>query len=172
MRGLAAAAAGDARGWDMVDGGRFDGDKAYKDSKLCNVLFAREAQRRLAARGGRAACNAFSPGLITESGLFRNQNPVFTAVFGLAVNRLARVGESVPFGGDCLARMVAGPELDGRGGLFFSNSRPGQHTFEEVPVSVEAADAARGRRLWELSAAAVGLAPADALPEPAAVPAA
>ena len=34
----------------MLDGSAvFDGDKAYKDSKLCNVLLARELNRKLAA---------------------------------------------------------------------------------------------------------------------------
>ena len=35
-------------GFAMVDGGTFDADKAYKDSKLCNVLLGRELSRRLA----------------------------------------------------------------------------------------------------------------------------
>lgn len=58
----------------MVDGGAFDGDKAYKDSKLCNVLFTRELSRRMAASGARGVTvNCLSPGLITKSGLFRNR---------------------------------------------------------------------------------------------------
>ncbi|CAN0083742.1 unnamed protein product, partial [Discosporangium mesarthrocarpum] len=39
--------------FDMVDGGAYDGDKTYKDSKLCNVLFTREAQRRLSSAGSK-----------------------------------------------------------------------------------------------------------------------
>ena len=58
----------------MVDGGAFDGDKAYKDSKLCNVLFTRELSKRLSASGAKGVTvNCFSPGLITKSGLFRNR---------------------------------------------------------------------------------------------------
>ena len=30
----------------QVDGGAFDPDKAYKDSKLCNVMFTREVRNR------------------------------------------------------------------------------------------------------------------------------
>ena len=52
--------------------------KAYKDSKLCGVLFARELARRLAASGVSGAdsvvCNAFSPGFVPSSELFRNQS--------------------------------------------------------------------------------------------------
>jgi protochlorophyllide reductase len=35
----------------MVDGGPYDPDKAYKDSKLCNLLFLKEAAQRYGADG-------------------------------------------------------------------------------------------------------------------------
>jgi len=64
LSGLEAAGAGFA----MVDGSAYDADKAYKDSKLCNVLFARELERRLQAAGSPVQVNAFGPGLITRTG--------------------------------------------------------------------------------------------------------
>ena len=42
-----------------------------QDSKLCNILFARELSHRLAARGSPVTVNAFGPGLITRTGFFR-----------------------------------------------------------------------------------------------------
>eukprot|EP00966_Prymnesium_polylepis_P096705 2240445-Prymnesium_polylepis.1 len=64
----------------MVDGGPYDPDKAYKDSKLCNMMFMAEASRRLAAQ--KVTVNAFSPGLIADpKGFFRNQNQVFANIF-------------------------------------------------------------------------------------------
>jgi protochlorophyllide reductase len=88
---------------EMIDGGIFNADKAYKDSKvrvwcrkhmadcvqfwqlpfqLCNVLFARELQRRLLQEDGTKSIsvNCFNPGLIVSTGLFRDQNAVFTKV--------------------------------------------------------------------------------------------
>ena len=58
-----AVARGDGK-FDMVDGGEFNADKAYKDSKLCNVLFTRELQRRLKESGSNVKVNCFNPGLI------------------------------------------------------------------------------------------------------------
>ncbi|MFM9072715.1 MAG: SDR family NAD(P)-dependent oxidoreductase, partial [Cyanobium sp.] len=46
----------------MVDGGAFDAEKAYKDSKLCNVLMARDAARRLQVGGLAMPVLAWSPG--------------------------------------------------------------------------------------------------------------
>ncbi|VEU41768.1 unnamed protein product [Pseudo-nitzschia multistriata] len=37
----------DGKNFQMVDGNPYNGDKAYKDSKLCNILFCKELQRRL-----------------------------------------------------------------------------------------------------------------------------
>ena len=46
--GQLAGLEGGAR-FTMVDGGTYDPDKAYKDSKLCNMLFMAEAARRYSA---------------------------------------------------------------------------------------------------------------------------
>jgi hypothetical protein len=50
--------------------------------QLCNVLFTRELQRRLDENADTKGviANCFSPGLIVGTGLFRDQNPVFTKV--------------------------------------------------------------------------------------------
>jgi protochlorophyllide reductase len=48
--------------FSMVSGEKFDADKAYKDSKLCNVLFARELSGRLKASGSKITVNAYGPG--------------------------------------------------------------------------------------------------------------
>jgi hypothetical protein len=50
--------------------------------QLCNVLFTRELQRRLDVNADTKGviANCFSPGLIVGTGLFRDQNQVFTKV--------------------------------------------------------------------------------------------
>ena len=61
------------------------------------------------------------------------------------------------FVGGTFTTMTTGKELDGKSGVFWANSKPGQHTFEEVAVSKEAANDGEAARLWALSTAAVGL---------------
>lgn len=78
--------------FQMVDGAPYNPDKAYKDSKLCNVLFTEEMGRRLAARGSKVTCNCFSPGLIPSTGLFRSQNPLFVALFNFIAVQVLGVG--------------------------------------------------------------------------------
>lgn len=65
MKGLAA---GFRNEYSMVDGGPYDGDKAYKDSKLCNVATSLEFARRLQAKGSKVSCNVMNPGLIPTTG--------------------------------------------------------------------------------------------------------
>jgi protochlorophyllide reductase len=59
-------------------------------------LFTRELQRRLltdeTTKG--IVVNCFSPGLVTGTGFFRNQNPIFSKVFGFIVTNVAKVAET------------------------------------------------------------------------------
>ena len=149
------------RSFLMVDGSsQYDADKAYKDSKLCNVLFTRELARRLAASGSPCTANCFGPGLITRTGFFRNQNPLFVGVFDFLTNDVFHVAESVSGGGDCLAYMACDPSLAGKSGLYYYNNDldgRGGHTFHEDTVSAEARNDAEAALLWERSCALVGL---------------
>jgi NAD(P)-dependent dehydrogenase (short-subunit alcohol dehydrogenase family) len=53
----------------MVDGGAYDVDKAYKDSKLCNVVTGLELAKRLAKNKSKITSNIMNPGLIPTTGL-------------------------------------------------------------------------------------------------------
>mmetsp|Transcript_133697 Transcript_133697/g.387068 ORF Transcript_133697/g.387068 Transcript_133697/m.387068 type:complete len:388 (-) Transcript_133697:24-1187(-) len=151
------------RDFEMVDGGAYNGDKAYKDSKLCNVLFTRELQRRLEANDATKSivANCFSPGLITSSGFFRYQSPVFSKAFGFVAEKVARVAETPEWGGGCLAYMTT---VDSR--AQFWDSPPGSSKYGDAAygkqfttseISKEAKDDAKAKRLWELSEKLVGI---------------
>ena len=109
----------DGVNFEMVDGKPYNGDKAYKDSKLCNILFCRELTRRLA--GKNVIVNAFSPGLITSGNFFRYQNQVFSSVFNVAATNLLKVAETPEYGGAALAYMTTVETTRGE----FYDSPPG-----------------------------------------------
>ena len=165
MQGLEKAVADGTGQFDMVDGNEFDPDKAYKDSKLCNVFFMRELQKRLDESGKGIKAVAFNPGLIVGTGLFRDQNPIFTRIFDFAATDLLKVGENTHWGGGALEYLTLDSNAIGNGGLYYT-SPPGSSKYSDAAfgnqftitdVSKEAMDSAKGKRLWELSEKLVGL---------------
>lgn len=152
----------DGKNFEMVSGEPYDADKAYKDSKLCNMLFSYELERRLQAGGSKVTVNAFGPGLITRTGLFRHQQPLFVKAFDLITNTF-NVAESVDGGGNTLLYMLTDESLEGVGGAYYSNtispgSSPTGHAFIVQESSEESKDATEARNLWRLSEKLVGLA--------------
>ncbi|KAG7347498.1 light-dependent protochlorophyllide oxido-reductase [Nitzschia inconspicua] len=151
------------KNFEMVDGQSYNGDKAYKDSKLCNVFFCRELQRRLSASDATKGItvNSFSPGLITSTGLFRYQSPLFSSIFGVLATNVLKVAESPEWGGAALAYMTT---VNTQGEYY--NSPPGSSKYGEAAfgrefsiyaVSKEAQDDNKGKKLWELSEKLVGI---------------
>mmetsp|Transcript_13201 Transcript_13201/g.22214 ORF Transcript_13201/g.22214 Transcript_13201/m.22214 type:complete len:452 (-) Transcript_13201:94-1449(-) len=167
LKGLEDAVASGTGKFDMVDGGSFNADKAYKDSKLCNVLFTRELQRRLDESGSNIKVNSFTPGLIVSTGLFRDQNPVFTKLFDVAATNLLKVGETPHYGGGALEYMTLSNKVGEKGGEYYfsapGSSKYGDAAFgkqfdvSEVSKEALAADSGKGKRFWELSEKLVGL---------------
>jgi protochlorophyllide reductase len=131
--------------------------------QLCNVFFTRELQKRLSSSSSTKGitANCFNPGLIVSTGLFRDQNKVFTKVFDFAATDLLKVGETPEWGGEALAYMTT---VDTKG-LYYS-SAPGSskygaaafgNQFHPSEVSKEAQDDAKGKRLWELTEKILGI---------------
>ncbi|MEA5391032.1 SDR family NAD(P)-dependent oxidoreductase [Cyanobium gracile UHCC 0139] len=155
------------QGTTMVNGAApFNADKAYKDSKLCNVLFAREFARRLEARGTPAPVIAWSPGLVipptSEGGFWRysrQSNELGQRLFALAARSLLRLTESVENAGALLAALAVDDAYATSGFTYLRNrvTAPGRHVFEASATSPEGQDPDLARRLWEASAALVGV---------------
>ncbi len=116
---------------------------AYSNSKLANVLFAREAARRWAEHG--ITVTALHPGVLATRIWDRNSNPLWL---------LARLGkvfmDSPDVGGAAVERLVADPALEGVTGAYFDEL---ERTEPGLPEDHE--DLARA--LWARSMAWVGL---------------
>ena len=147
------------RNFEMMDGSQFDYHKAYSMSKLCNVSFTMELNRRLQKNSKGVVANCFSPGLMTQSGLFRNQNQILTSIFSVVANYVFQFGDTVEWGAGCLAWMALADRTGAKGGEYWSApkgaSRKGEtlsECFVPDEIGVEAANEETHKKLWTLSA--------------------
>lgn len=116
--------------------------RAYGQSKLANLLFARALDARL--RNSRARANALHPGAIATD-LGRSVGPLFQ----LLMSRIAKPFlKSIPQGAATTCYVATRPELDAMGGLYFADC-------DEALCSPQGRDDALASRLWEVSAALV-----------------
>jgi NAD(P)-dependent dehydrogenase (short-subunit alcohol dehydrogenase family) len=92
----------------------FESFKAYAQSKACDRLLTWALARRLAGSG--VTANAMTPGLITETGLYRNAEPELVA-------RLTQYsgGRTSVDGADTAVWLASAPEMEKVTDKFFEN---------------------------------------------------
>ena len=138
----------------MASGKPFKPGKAYKDSKLCNLLMALQIHQQRPD----IPVVAWSPGLViprTSEGFFRNSrqaNPLGQALFGLVARDLLGLTESVERAGALLVQLID-EQLDQPGFSYWSNELlgPGRHIFKPTEPSEEAKNSDTATMLWMLS---------------------
>ena len=141
----------------MIDGKEFKSGKAYKDSKLCNVLTMRELHNRYHYDTG-IEFTSFYPGCVAETALFRNHFSLFRTIFPWFQKNITGGYVTEELAGDRLAQVVANPEFNQSGAYYSWGNRQqeGRKQFVQE-VSDEALDMYKGERLWDLSSKLVGL---------------
>ncbi|WP_448266554.1 protochlorophyllide reductase [Nostoc sp. DSM 114159] len=142
----------------MIDGKKFEPVKAYKDSKVCNVLTMRELHERYHESTG-IVFSSLYPGCVAETPLFRNHYPLFQKIFPLFQKYITGGYVSQELAGERVAAVVADPEYN-QSGVYWSwgnrQKKDGKSFVQKV--SPQARDDEKGDRMWELSAKLVGLA--------------
>ncbi|MFC1439911.1 oxidoreductase [Streptacidiphilus sp. N1-10] len=126
--------------------------RAYSQSKLANLLFTLELQRRLAAAGSEVLALSTHPG-VAATGLTRSMGRLQSGFIGLGI-RL--VGQREPAYGALPTLYAATQDLPG-GSYVGPGGRSGERPREEEPVEA-ARDPELARRLWELSEKLTGTA--------------
>lgn len=113
---------------------RFESFKAYAQSKACDRLLTWALARRLAGSG--VTANAMTPGLITETGLYRYAEPEL-------VNRLSQYagGRTSVQGADTAVWLASSPEVEGVSGKFFE---------ERAEVACEFRNRRAEEKLWRI----------------------
>lgn len=142
----------------MINGKKFKPGKAYKDSKLCNVLTMRELHRRYHESTG-ITFNSLYPGCVADTPLFRNHYPLFRKIFPLFQKNITGGYVTQELAGERVAAVVAEPDYK-ESGMYWSwgnRQKPGRRSFAQE-VSDEASDDQKAQRLWDLSAKLVELA--------------
>ncbi len=142
----------------MIDGKKFEPVKAYKDSKVCNVLTMRELHRRYHdARN--ITFSSLYPGCVATTPLFRNHYPLFQKLFPLFQKYITGGFVSEELAGERVALVVADPEYS-QSGVYWSwgnrQKKDGKSFVQKV--SPQARDDEKAERLWDLSAKLVGIA--------------
>ncbi|KAL1346169.1 hypothetical protein HN51_019893 [Arachis hypogaea] len=153
LRGLAGGLNG-LNSSAMIDGGDFDGAKAYKDSKVCNMLTMQEFHRRYHEETGITFASLY-PGCIATTGLFREHIPLFRTLFPPFQKYITKGYVSEDEAGKRLAQVVSDPSLT-KSGVYWSWNKASA-SFENQ-LSQEASDVEKARKVWEISEKLVGLA--------------
>ncbi|MBW4687604.1 MAG: protochlorophyllide reductase [Komarekiella atlantica HA4396-MV6] len=142
----------------MIDGKKFEPVKAYKDSKVCNVLTMRELHRRYHESTG-ITFSSLYPGCVATTALFRNHYPLFQKIFPVFQKYITGGFVSEELAGERVAAVVADPEYS-QSGTYWSwgnrQKKNGKSFVQEV--SKEASDDDKAKRMWDLSEKLVGLA--------------
>lgn len=123
---------------------RFSGFRSYGDSKLMNLMFARELNRRYSDQG--LVANALHPGVIATE-LARDQSFFFMALGVFAIPFM----KSVPCGAATSVYVATSADYERRGGLYFS------HCAEKKPDHKLALNDDACAQLWDTSLSLVGL---------------
>lgn len=124
--------------FDDLQGERFYNPwRAYAQSKLANILFTFELDRRL--RGTQVSVNALHPGFVATR--FGANNP---GGWGLALKILHRFALTPEEGAATTVFLASSPVVQGKSGLYFVNSRP-------TAADARAYEGRTARRLWQVS---------------------
>ncbi|MBM0741823.1 protochlorophyllide reductase [Phormidium sp. CLA17] len=142
----------------MINGKQFEPVKAYKDSKVCNVLTMRELHRRYHDSTGITFTSLY-PGCVADTPLFRNHYPLFQKIFPWFQKNITGGYVSQELSGERVAMVVADPEYKQSGAYFSWGNRQKKDGKSFIrQVSPQARDEEKGQRMWDLSAKLVGVA--------------
>ena len=154
---LAGLASGEE--FDMIDGSQFNADKAYKDSKLCNILFAKELSKQLKKKSLQIKVIAWAPGLVISrdsQGFFRysrKYNQLGQLLFSFLARDVLRIATSNEKAGSILSNLASSRKYNKHYFIYYSNKiiSLGKYVFEETNISEEAQKEGLEKKLWDLS---------------------
>lgn len=137
----------------------FNADESYKNSKLCNILFAKELIKKFKITSSKISVITWAPGLVIpndDSGFFR-YSKVFNLfgyfIFSKVAKNILGITESIENAGKILSEIVLDSNLNNIGYINLSNKLVSfkKHKLVESNVSNEANSDELASKLWILS---------------------
>ncbi|MFO7628279.1 MAG: protochlorophyllide reductase [Prochlorococcaceae cyanobacterium] len=155
---LSGFAAGFKAPVSMANGKAFKPGKAYKDSKLCNMITTQELHRRLHATCG-IVFSSLYPGCVADSPLFRHTPPAFQTIFPWFQRKITGGYVSQELAGERVADVTCDPEfaVSGVHWSWGNRQRKDGRQFRQE-LSDQASNPQTAERMWDLSMQLVGLA--------------
>ena len=147
------------KGFKMIDGSDvFSADKAYKDSKLCNLLFAQILLKKLKLIREDISVIAWAPGLVipkVKDGFFRysrKNNEIGQRIFAIFARDILGITESVNNAGKILFDISTKDKFANNNFSYLSNRIIGykKKLFGLTDISKEASDIDLANNLWKL----------------------
>jgi NAD(P)-dependent dehydrogenase (short-subunit alcohol dehydrogenase family) len=123
-----------------------EGRRRYTTSKLCNLLFTYELDRRMEHGAQGVTVNAFDPGLMPGSGLGRDYRPLqrFVWRYVMPALRFLPGVNSTRTSGRNLAALAADPRFNGVTGMYFEADRPALSSADSYNIDT-------AQELWHTS---------------------
>ena len=140
----------------MASGKRFKPGKAYKDSKLCNMITTQELHRRY--KDSPILFSSLYPGCVANTKLFRNTPRIFQILFPLFQKLITGGFVSQSLAGKRVAQVVSDPgfAISGVHWSWGNRQRKNRQQFSQE-LSDRVTDPLTSNRVWELSMKLVGL---------------
>ena len=142
----------------MANGKPFKPGKAYKDSKLCNMITTQELHRRLHGSTG-IVFSSLYPGCVADSPLFRHAPQAFQRIFPWFQKNITGGYVSQAQAGERVAQVVADPAFSSSGvhWSWGNRQKQGGRQFSQE-LSDKASNPDTAQAMWEESMKLVGLA--------------
>jgi protochlorophyllide reductase len=134
-------------GAEMVDGGKFDGAKAYKDAKVLNMMNITELHRRYHENTG-VVFSSMYPGCIAETNLFREKRDWFKKFFPFFMKYITGGYVAEQEAGERLAQVVDDPQCT-KSGVYWSWNGNAQ----QVGLKSRVMNKETGEYEWQLQGA-------------------
>ncbi|KAG8638792.1 hypothetical protein MANES_14G062800v8 [Manihot esculenta] len=122
----------------MLNPKNYNGTRAYAQSKLANILHAKEMARQLKARNARVTINAVHPGIV-KTGIIRAHKGLITDSLFFIASKLLK---STSQGASTTCYVALSPQTEGVSGKYFADCN-------ESSCSALACDESEAQKLWK-----------------------